>query len=62
MKKDEELIRVDLLDVLLDETNTASIYMYDDNGRQLQFEQVADNFNLSKWQSFRLGTMSCIAF
>ena len=41
MKKDEELVRVDLLDVLLDETNTASIYMYDDNGRQLQFEQVA---------------------
>lgn len=38
MKKDEELVRVDLLDVLLDEPNTASIYMYDDNGRRLQFE------------------------
>lgn len=41
VKKEEEIVRVDLLDVLLDENNTAPIYMYDENGRQLQFEQVA---------------------
>ncbi len=39
--KKEEIVRVDLLDVLLDENNTAPIYMYDETGRQLQFEQVA---------------------
>lgn len=41
VKKEEEIVRVDLLDVLLDENNTAPIYMYDETGRQLQFEQVA---------------------
>lgn len=41
MEKDEELVKVDLLDVLLDETNTAPIFMCDSNGRQLEFEQVA---------------------
>lgn len=40
-KKEEEIVRVDLLDVLLDENNTAPIYMYDETGRQLKFEQVA---------------------
>lgn len=39
--KEEEIVKVDLLDVLLDENNTAPIYMYDSNGNQLQFEQVA---------------------
>ncbi|MDE6302634.1 MAG: DUF1292 domain-containing protein [Clostridia bacterium] len=41
MKDQENYVRVDLLDVLLDENNTAPIYMYDNNGRQLEFEQVA---------------------
>ena len=38
---DDELEKVDLVDVLLDETNTAPIYMYDENGKELKFEQVA---------------------
>ena len=41
MKDQEKYVRVDLLDVLLDENNTAPIYMYDESGRQLKFEQVA---------------------
>ena len=41
VKKEEEMVKVDLLDVLLDENNTAPIYMYDDKGNQLQFDQVA---------------------
>lgn len=41
MNDQEKYVRVDLLDVLLDENNTAPIYMYDNNGRQLKFEQVA---------------------
>lgn len=40
-KKEEEIVKVDLLDVLLDENNTAPIYMHDETGRQLKFEQVA---------------------
>lgn len=40
-KNEEEIVKVDLLDVLLDENNTAPIYMYDETGRQLKFEQVA---------------------
>ena len=40
-KDEEEIVKVDLLDVLLDENNTAPIYMYDETGRQLKFEQVA---------------------
>lgn len=39
--EEEEIVKVDLLDVLLDEENTAPIYMFDDKGRQLKFEQVA---------------------
>lgn len=39
--KNEEIVKVDLLDVLLDENNKAPIYMYDDKGNQLEFEQVA---------------------
>ena len=39
--KKEEMVKVDLLDVLLDENNTAPIYMYDDKGNQLKFDQVA---------------------
>ena len=39
--KQEEIARVDLLDVLLDENNTAPIFMFDEKGRQLEFEQVA---------------------
>lgn len=40
-KDEEEIVKVDILDVLLDENNTAPIYMYDETGRQLKFEQVA---------------------
>lgn len=40
-EEEEQIVRVDLLDVLLDENNTAPIYMYDETGRQLKFEQVA---------------------
>lgn len=40
-KKEEEIVKVDLLDVLLDENNTAPIYMLDGNGNQLKFDQVA---------------------
>lgn len=40
-ENEDKTVRVDLLDVLLDENNTAPIYMYDATGRQLKFEQVA---------------------
>lgn len=40
-KKENEIVKVDLLDVLLDENNTAPIYMFDDKGNQLEFDQVA---------------------
>lgn len=39
--EDEKMERVDLLDVLLDDNNTAPIYMHDGNGKRLKFEQVA---------------------
>lgn len=39
--QEEEIVKVDLIDVLLDEKNTAPIYMVDENGRQLKFDQVA---------------------
>ncbi len=39
--EEEEIVKVDLLDVLLDENNTAPIYMHDEKGKQLKFEQVA---------------------
>ena len=40
-KQEEEIVQVDLLDVLLDEKNTAPIFMFDDKGNQLKFEQIA---------------------
>ncbi len=40
-KKDEEIVRVDLLDVLVDENNNAPIYLYDSEGNRIKFEQVA---------------------
>jgi len=40
-EKEEEIVRVNLLDVLLDEKNTAPIFMLDDKGNQLKFEQIA---------------------
>lgn len=40
-EKDNDLEKVDLLEVLLDETNTEHLFMYDEKGRQLEFEQVA---------------------
>ena len=41
VKKEDEIVKVDLLDVLLDEKNTAPIFMFDDKGNQLEFDQVA---------------------
>ncbi len=40
-EKKEEIVKVDLLDVLLDENNTAPLYMTDEKGKQLKFDQVA---------------------
>lgn len=40
-EKQEELVKVDLLDVLLDENNTAPIIMYDEKGNALKFDQIA---------------------
>ena len=39
--KDDDIVKVDLLDVLLNENNMAPIIMYDESGKQLEFEQVA---------------------
>lgn len=44
MKKNEfksEFVNVNILDVLLDEKNTAPIYMYNDEGKKIKLEQVA---------------------
>ncbi len=41
VKKEEEIVKVDLLDVLLNEENTAPIFMFDEKGKQLKFDQVA---------------------
>lgn len=40
-EKKEEIVKVDIVDVLLDEENTAPIYMYNDKGEQIQFDQIA---------------------
>ena len=40
-ENEDEIDEVDILDVLLDENNTAPIFMYDETGKQLKFEQVA---------------------
>ena len=37
----KEYVRVDLLDVLLDENNDMPIIMYDNDGNPLEFEQIA---------------------
>jgi len=39
--KKEEIVKVDIVDVLLDENNTAPIYMYNDKGEQIEFDQIA---------------------
>lgn len=41
VEKKDEVVKVDILDVLLDENNTAPIYMYNDNGDQIEFDQIA---------------------
>lgn len=42
MKKNKnEIIKVDIYDVLTDENNTDPIYMYNDRGEQIEFEQIA---------------------
>ena len=40
-EKKEEVVKVDIMDVLLDENNTAPIYMHNDKGEQIEFDQVA---------------------
>lgn len=37
----DEIVKVDIVDVLLDENNTAPIYMYNDKGDQIEFDQIA---------------------
>lgn len=39
--KKNNVVQVDILDVLLDPDNTAPIYMTDNNGRLLKFDQIA---------------------
>ncbi len=39
--KKDEIVKVDIVDVLLDEENTAPIYMYNDKGEQIEFDQIA---------------------
>ena len=41
VEKTEEVVKVDIVDVLLDEENTAPIYMYNDKGEQIEFDQIA---------------------
>jgi hypothetical protein len=40
-KVEDEIVKVDIMDVLLDENNTAPIYMYNDKGEQIEFDQIA---------------------
>lgn len=40
-KAENEMEKVDILDVLLDETNKDPIVLVDDKGKKLSFEQVA---------------------
>lgn len=37
----EEIVKVDIMDVLLDENNTAPIFMFNDRGEQIEFDQIA---------------------
>lgn len=39
--KKDNMVQVDILDVLLDADNTAPIYMTDNNGKVLKFDQIA---------------------
>ena len=39
--KDKDLVKVDVLDILLDRENEAPIYMLSDTGERLKFEQIA---------------------
>lgn len=41
VEKQEEVVKVDILDVLLDDKNTAPIYMFNDKGEQIEFDQIA---------------------
>ena len=41
VEEKEEIVKVDIVDVLLDENNTAPIYMYNDKGEQIEFDQIA---------------------
>jgi len=39
--KEEKIVKVDILDVLLDDENIAPIYMYNDTGECIEFDQIA---------------------
>ena len=39
--KKNNVVQVDIVDVLLDADNTAPIYMTDNNGKVLKFDQIA---------------------
>ena len=41
VENQEEVVKVDIVDVLLDEKNTAPIYMFNDKGEQIEFDQIA---------------------
>ena len=40
-KKEDDIVKVDILDVLLDENNKAPIFMRNNKGEQIEFDQVA---------------------
>ncbi len=41
MKKKEDIMKVDIREILLDDDNTAPIYLYNDGGERIEFEQIA---------------------
>lgn len=41
MKKENKVEKVNIIDVLLDDNNTSPIIMYNDEGEEVQFDQIA---------------------
>ena len=41
MKKKKEVVKVNIVDVLLDDNNTAPVIMYNDDGKEVKFDQIA---------------------
>ena len=41
MKKKEDIMKVDIREILLDDDNTAPIYLYNDGDERIEFEQIA---------------------